>query len=510
MEVTPMSADAPTALGAMAEPAAALPLEVAGARRRSGRLRLQWTLTCLGVDCATLGAAAVASMVGANEGGIAWGFSPWTVSFCLLALLLFQHHGLYRLRIGIPLLDDVRRVAVCISVAAMSVLTARLLVERTGAASELVRPWVFALVYVVGGRVALYWSQTKARVAGDARRSTLVLGAGRVGRVVARRLLARPELGLGPVAFLDSGPLLEHEGDELELPLAGGFDELDDAIERYGAEHLIVTFADEPDSVMLALANRAESLGVTVSIVPRLFEKIPERITVEHLGGLPLVTAHPSNPRGVEMAIKYALDRIVAAALLLLTGPVFVASALGVYLTMGRPIFFRQPRVGVDGRVFDMLKFRSMRQAPAAAGIAAEADIEWLASQLGEHSGAPVEFDAEHRRTPVGSLLRRTSLDELPQLLNVLRGEMSLVGPRPERVSYVERLEPHVYRYGDRHRVKSGITGWAQVNGLRGSTSLADRVEWDNFYIENFSLWLDLKIVALTVVAVIKAYRNLE
>jgi lipopolysaccharide/colanic/teichoic acid biosynthesis glycosyltransferase len=152
-----------------------------------------------------------------------------------------------------------------------------------------------------------------------------------------------------------------------------------------------------------------------------------------------------------------------------------------------------------------MFKFRTMKGSPTSGG---EADAAWLAAQTGtaELGSAMIE----NRRTPVGDLLRKASIDELPQLLNVLLGHMSLVGPRPERSSYVRLFEQSIRGYAGRHRVKSGITGWAQVNGLRGETSVADRAEWDNFYIENFSLWLDFKIVLLTFAAVVRGARSVQ
>jgi lipopolysaccharide/colanic/teichoic acid biosynthesis glycosyltransferase len=161
--------------------------------------------------------------------------------------------------------------------------------------------------------------------------------------------------------------------------------------------------------------------------------------------------------------------------------------AAAVKLTSPGPLLFRQHRVGRDGHAFELLKFRSMR-APGDEPQRFEP----------APGSAPGGVEGDDRRTPIGRFIRRTSLDELPQLINVLRGDMSLVGPRPERPEFVELFRQDVYRYSDRHRVKSGITGWAQVHGLRGQTSLADRVEWDNFYIENWSLWLDLKILLLT------------
>ena len=177
------------------------------------------------------------------------------------------------------------------------------------------------------------------------------------------------------------------------------------------------------------------------------------------------------------------------------------ATAVAILFSLGRPIFFRQVRVGRDGRPFEMLKFRSMLE-PAGAEPAVEVELA--------PDTAPGGVEGDDRRTRIGAFVRRTSLDELPQLLNVVKGEMSLVGPRPERPEFVGLFEESIYRYTDRHRVKAGITGWAQVNGLRGKTSLADRVEWDNYYIENWSLWLDVKIALMTALAVVRSSRQVE
>jgi exopolysaccharide biosynthesis polyprenyl glycosylphosphotransferase len=508
IEATPMSAEAQSVVAPLApalelapstEESAPLHIEVAERRRRDARLN--WAAACFATDAVTLAAAAVASMVGAHQGGFAISFSPWTLAFCVLTIALFQNRGLYQLRLRIPVLDDVRRIAVATSLAGMMVLTLRLVAEPAAEASEILRPWAFALAYVAAGRVALYWSQTESRIARETTRPTLIVGAGRVGRVVARRLLAQPQLGIEPVGFLDAEPLLEHENDELELPLLGATEELEELIRRYAVEHVIVTFSNERDDVLLGLVNRAEAQGVTASIVPRLYEKVPERVTVEHIGGLPLLTPRASNPRGVEIALKYALDRIVAAGLLVLTAPVLLASALAVYLSMGRPIFFHQIRVGRDGKTFDILKFRSMK-------LPTLEELELQARAIAEELPGGVE--GADRRTRVGAYLRRTSLDELPQLLNVVRGEMSIVGPRPERPEFVSKFQHSVYRYTDRHRVKSGITGWAQVHGLRGKSSIDDRAEWDNFYVENFSFWLDVKILFMTIAAVLTAFKTVE
>jgi lipopolysaccharide/colanic/teichoic acid biosynthesis glycosyltransferase len=183
-----------------------------------------------------------------------------------------------------------------------------------------------------------------------------------------------------------------------------------------------------------------------------------------------------------------------------------LAAALAVKLSSRGPVLFRQPRVGRDGRVFEMLKFRSMLlddvEPKPEEGVAAE--LVRAQSNLSQGLG-PGGVEGVDRRTRVGKLLRGTSLDELPQLLNVLKGDMSLIGPRPERPTFADVFGKDLRRYGDRHRFKSGITGWAQVHGLRGKTSILDRIELDNYYIENWSLWLDLQILLLTVPALFRS-----
>jgi len=323
---------------------------------------------------------------------------------------------------------------------------------------------------------------------------TLIVGAGRVGRLTAKRLLEHPELGLRPVGFLDKEPLRSCD-DGVDLPVLGASWDLDRVVAEHAIEQVIVTFSTAPHDVLLRFVDRCRQLDVAVALVPRLYEKTTTRLTVDHIGGLPLLSARATDGRDWQFAVKYALDRVVAAVALLGAAPILVAAALAVYVSMGRPIFFRQVRVGRDGRAFAILKFRSMKQPSAGT----------TAAPLLAGDAAPGGVEGEDRRTRVGAFLRKSSIDELPQLINVLRGEMSLVGPRPERPEFVELFRQDIDRYQDRHRVKSGITGWAQVHGLRGQTSLADRVEWDNFYIENWSLWLDIKILLLTVQAVFTA-----
>jgi exopolysaccharide biosynthesis polyprenyl glycosylphosphotransferase len=475
-----------------------LPVVEPVARRRSER---SWQLARPVVDAAMLAVACFAAAVGSEAAGVTAPPPASLFAFSALVLLFFALRGMYAPRIRPELLENLRGVVAATSLAAMAVLSLR---ELFGGPSELaaqtIRPWAFATAYVAAGRIALHWSQAQARRQGEAMRPTLIVGAGRIGRLIAKRLIAHPELGLKPIGFLDKEPMDALDG-AVTVPVLGASWDLDEAVLNHDVEQVIVTFSKAPNEVLLRLVRRCEELGVSVSFVPRLFERVNGRVTIEHIGGLPLVSAHPANPRGWQFAVKYAADRVVAALALMLVLPVLAVAAAAIWLSLGRPLFFRQVRVGRDGRPFDMLKFRSMRAtAPEEEPISIDLPPDT----------APGGVEGQDRRTRVGAFLRRTSIDELPQLLNVVKGEMSLVGPRPERPEFVGLFEESVYRYTDRHRVKAGITGWAQVNGLRGKTSLADRVEWDNYYIENWSLWLDLKIALMTALAVVRSSRQVE
>jgi exopolysaccharide biosynthesis polyprenyl glycosylphosphotransferase len=457
-----------------------------------------WSLARLGLDVAMLITACVAATLGAEAAGVSAPPAAWLVVFSFLVVGIFTARGMYGARLHFELLEDLRVVLVGTTVAAMGVLTLReLLADPPDLAAQTIRLWALSAAYLAAGRVALHWSRAQAHRHGESLRPTLIIGAGKVGRLTAKRLLEHPEIGLKPIGFLDKDPMIE-ETDSLPLPVLGASWDLDRVASQHDVEQVIITFSRAPHEVLLRLVRRCEELGLQVAFVPRLYETITSRLTVEHLGGIPFLSAHPANPKGIQFAIKYAADRVVAAILLMLTLPLTIPTAVAILVSTGRPLFFRQVRVGRDGRTFEMLKFRTMRPCAATPVVELPPDT------------APGGVEGDDRRTKLGSLLRRSSIDELPQLLNVLKGEMSLIGPRPERPEFVGLFEQSVYRYSDRHRVKSGITGWAQVNGLRGKTSLADRVEWDNYYIENWSLWLDVKVLLLTFLAVIRSPQNVE
>jgi exopolysaccharide biosynthesis polyprenyl glycosylphosphotransferase len=422
----------------------------------------------------------------------------WRITFLVLVLAALGLRGAYRAHVGQHFLDAARMILSATALAAMIVTFLRVAVtDNSLVAEEEIRSWLFAAVYLIGGRAVLSMVMERRNRLGHGV-PTIILGAGRVGHLVARRLLAHPELGLRPIGFVDADPL------EVESPsglqMLGSQHDLEEVVREHGIEHAIVSFSNAPHADQLAISRALHRMRISVSIIPRLFEGVPDKISLERVGGLPLVTIYPSNPRNWRMSVKYALDRVFAFCAIVLVSPFLLFAAVGTALTMGSPILFSQRRVGLDDREFDMLKFRTMR----TGGTEDDEKGSSIADRAVEEGLGPGGAEGEHRVTRFGSLLRRTNVDELPQLFNVLRGEMSVVGPRPERPAFVEQFKDRVSRYQDRHQVRAGITGWAQVHGLRGNTSIDDRVEWDNYYIENWSPWLDIKIILLTFLTVFK------
>jgi exopolysaccharide biosynthesis polyprenyl glycosylphosphotransferase len=459
-----------------------------------------WSQFCLLVDVVILSMASSAALFaapapdGSTSRWLAAAFPPLT-----LAILHSRRSPDERLHASA--LDTALHMVYVVSVATMLTIAAGAVIGGSHPVSLSLRLWLFAGVYLALARVVLLSIRGQAVRTAALATPTLIVGAGLVGEHLVKRLVGDLRYGLRPVGYLDSDPLpgAERAAGDL-VPVVGGPEDLAQTIERTGARHVILAFSSLPDHVLVDKIRQCEQLGVEVSLVPRLFESINDRATLDHVGGMPLLTLRSTNPRGWQFTVKHAFDFTLALAALVVLSPVLVACAIAVRLSSPGPILFRQRRVGRDGYEFTMFKFRTMRGDPVADG---EADAGWAARISGE-APQPAAAPAVDRTTWIGHWLRALSLDELPQLLNVLRGEMSIVGPRPERVGYVREFERVVHRYGDRHRVKSGLTGWAQVNGLRGQTSIADRVEWDNYYIQNWSLWLDLRIIALTIVEVLR------
>jgi exopolysaccharide biosynthesis polyprenyl glycosylphosphotransferase len=250
--------------------------------------------------------------------------------------------------------------------------------------------------------------------------------------------------------------------------------------------NVVVAFSSHKESGMVAVIRACDRQKCELFVVPRLFELQHVDDERTHAWGLPLVRLRRATYRSAAWRFKRLGDVLVSGIALLVVAPMLALIALAVRLDSGPGVIFRQQRVGVDGRRFDLLKFRSLavddeRESATTWNVARDPRLSWVAR-----------------------FLRTYSLDELPQLFNILRGDMSLVGPRPERPHFVEQFRAVYPSYEARHRVPSGLTGWAQVHGLRGDTSIAERARFDNYYIENWSLWLDVKILLRTVVSVLR------
>jgi exopolysaccharide biosynthesis polyprenyl glycosylphosphotransferase len=431
-----------------------------------------------------------------NMALISWIFVP-------VVVIILATRSLYRRKLNHSVLDDFEPVETSIAVGTLATLTIMLLLVPPLQIGEVVVPyvrpselmlriWVCAAILIPAVRLVRSLAERYLRRKHRFGSLALIIGSGPIAHQLITRMRQVPDYGLHPAGLLDDVRL--SDGDPLDVKYFGTTDNLETAARATGATELIIAPSSVSDEHLARTAQLAQNLGMRVRVVPRLMDAVGGGARVEHLGGVPLMVLSRVDPKGWQFAIKHASDRMAAALGLLLISPVFIALAVMVKISSPGPIFFSQERVGRDGKVFGCLKFRSMRPPDPAKSSFELKD-----------GAAPGGVEGDDRRTQIGKIMRKTSLDELPQLLNVLRGEMSLVGPRPERPEYVELFEMQIRRYGDRHRVRAGITGWAQVHGLRGQTSIADRAEFDNYYIENWSLKLDFKILVLTVLAVLKS-----
>jgi len=393
--------------------------------------------------------------------------------------LVFYFQGLYQRRRIRSRFDESMRVMVAVLLATV-LLTAGLTFYRPPdfTYSRLFLAIFAAVDTALVGLTRWIIGITLARIrrSGGNLQRVLVIGAGDLGRKVVDRLQLHKEYGFLVVGFLDDDPGRQQR-DIQGVPVLGTTGELERIITDERVDQVMIALPLEAHYRTVKLVRRAGKLLVDIKVVPDVLQYYVMRAGIEDLDGLPLINLTQIPLQGWNQIVKRAFDIVGSTLLLLATSWLFPIVAWLIKREDGGPVFFSQVRTGLDGRSFRLFKFRSMR-----ADAEGDGEARWTRSR-------------DSRVTRIGDFLRRTNLDELPQLYNVLIGDMSLVGPRPEQPKFVERFRNRYPTYNTRHRVRSGLTGWAQVNGLRGDTSIRQRVAHDLYYIENWSLGLDIKIL---------------
>jgi Undecaprenyl-phosphate glucose phosphotransferase len=311
-------------------------------------------------------------------------------------------------------------------------------------------------------------------------RYALIVGTGSLGQDVTDRVHKHPELGIKIKGFLSED--ISQVGDELEgFKVLDTFENIRSVVMNQEIDMVLITL---PLSAHERLKSILDDIGdemVSIMLIPDLIELATLRGGIDEFEGMPIISLRDTPLYGWNIVIKRVADVVLSLIIILVTSPFMLLISFLIKVTSRGPVFYRQERMGLDGKIFNMLKYRTMT-------IEAEKETGpvWAAKN-------------DSRRTPIGAFLRKTSIDELPQFFNVLKGDMSIVGPRPERQYFIQQFRSKIPKYMLRHKMKAGITGWAQISGWRGNTSLEKRIEYDLYYIENWSIRFDLEIMCLTV-----------
>jgi len=409
------------------------------------------------------------------------------IGITLACSTLFPFVGLYASQRGVTLFEEVHRLLNAWLLLAMTWF-AFLFLSKTG--NDFSRVW--SVYWIVTGfivhltvRGAIRVTLRTLRERGYNVRRVAIVGANDLGREIAERIGKLKWSGLEVRGFYDDGAPSPESADA-PVPFRGGVDQLLRDLGIGSIDQVWIALPLRDEARIREVLQDLRHYSVQVRFVPNIFDFALLNHSMTEIAGLPVINLTETPLEGANRLLKNLEDLVISILILIVTSPLMLFIALGVKLSSPGPVFYRQERVTWNGERFHILKFRSMP-------VDAEAD-----------SGPVWSNGSQPRATPFGALLRRTSLDELPQFINALRGEMSIVGPRPERPEFVERFKHQIPGYMQKHLVKAGITGWAQVNDFRGDTDLRERIQCDLYYIENWSLWFDLRIIALTLVHVFR------
>ena len=399
---------------------------------------------------------------------------------CVLGVSFF--YGLYREQRARPWVDEMATIAGAVSIgtliaiAGTSFLFKNSLLDLDYSRGMVIYAWLLTIMLFGVGHFVHRRLSAWLRERGWEEIRVIVVGSGEVGQMIAQKLMHSPGMGYRLVGIVNGHASTLVHG----VPILGTVDQLPELIAEHNVDEVIIGEPEATHQELLRLIALCERGRVRIKIFPDLFQIMASEISIGDLNGLPLLNVHDVALRGWKLQMKRAMDIAGSALVLIFLSPFFLLISLLIKLDSPGPILYAQKRMGLDAKPFWFLKFRSMCTDAESEGPG------WTTKD-------------DPRCTRMGKVLRRTNLDELPQFINVLLGEMSLVGPRPERPVWVEQYRRSIPRYMDRHREKGGITGWAQVNDLRGDTSIPERIKYDLWYIENWSLVLDLKIVLRTI-----------
>jgi exopolysaccharide biosynthesis polyprenyl glycosylphosphotransferase len=416
--------------------------------------------------------------------------------FLATHLLIFYFQGFYRTRLQRAKIDDF--LAICLNAILTIAIDVFGIMSYLYSYSQGPRPlfrvtfkishgflavyFVVAIFMITFLRNQIYFFMKRRYAKGLNLQNVLIVGAGEMGRAVAQKILVYKDLGFRLRGFLDddrpAGEKVEIDGGAEVL---GRLEDLGRILERGEVSEVFVALDLSNYGKILETIKVANRHVVNVRLIPDLFQLLTLKANIQDLDGFPVISIDDVALRGGKSVVKRVVDIFISTLGLVILSPVFLAVAVLIKLTSRGPVFYRQERMGLDGRRFNMIKFRTMVR---------DAEVE---------SGPVMSCPGDPRMTRVGRFLRKLSIDEFPQLINVFKGEMSLIGPRPERPEFVRQFAGQIPNYMLRHKVKCGITGWAQVHGLRQDTPIDKRIEYDFYYIQNWSLGLDLKIIWMTL-----------
>lgn len=403
-----------------------------------------------------------------------------------LWIILFAIEGLYYLRASTSLMNEFYKIASASSTAIL-LLIVEIFLSRSFFFSRLILvfTWILSILFITFGRIAIKLLRRYLYRYGIGRVNILLIGDNKTSADVVSDLSKKPQLGYHVSGILG----INSETSKHGLKIIGQTSDIIPIIKKYNIDEIVLTENSMAKNKVLEIIEVCSDYCITFKYIPDIFSLMTAHVSPQLIGSMPVMELKPIPLDGWGRIVKRIIDIVFSAIFLIILSPIFLLIATFVKITSKGPVFYAQERIGRDEKPFRCYKFRSM--------YVDKCDFTKGGSKWSKES------DEKSRITTLGKILRKTNLDELPQLWNIFSGNMSFIGPRPEQPKFVQKFESEIPGYFRRHRVKSGLTGWAQVNGLKGDTSIQERVRYDIYYIENWSLWFDLKIIAKTIALII-------